>query len=427
MRRRIVIAIVSVTTLAVILFAVPLAVALANLYREEEVIRLERAAAETSEVLPRTFPRTADAVDLPRLGERRVALYSRAADRITGPGPRRGDRVVREALRGDVRDAEVGDSLVVGSPVTRSGRVVGAIRVETASSVVTDRTWNAILVMSGIAALVIAISAAIAIWVARRLTRPVERLARDAVRLGEGDFTVHTEPSGVPELDAVSIALGSTADRLDQMLTRERTFSEDASHQLRTPLTGLRVTLEAATLDPSADRGLVLGNALEQVDRLEQTIDDLLTLARGRPTEHPPLELAPILANLDHDWKRPLAADSRALLVVSDPNLPRPEVSDRTLRQILDVLVDNAWHHGAGTVAVRARRVASGVVIEVSDEGEGIRGNVEAIFERRAPGAAHHGIGLALARSLAEADGLRLSVTEPGPRPVFSLFLPTPS
>jgi len=425
MTRRILIAIVSVAAFAVVLFAVPLGFTLANLYREQEVVRLERAAAEVSETIPASFPRAADPVELPRLDGRRVTLYDRSADRVAGPGPTKGDAVVGQALRGDVRDAQVGNSLVVGSPVTRGKRVVGALRIETPSSTVTHRTWNAILVMTGIAALVIAISAAIATWEARRLTRPVERLARDAVRLGDGDFTVQTEHSGVAELDAVSEALGTTASRLDQMLTRERTFSEDASHQLRTPLTGLRVTLEAAKLDPGADREVALDSALGQVDRLEQTIDDLLALARERPTEHPALDLGPVLSALDDDWHGRLAVEGRPCRVITDRDLPRPEVSDRTLRQVLDVLVDNAWHHGTGEITVHARHAASGVVIEVTDEGDGVRGDITTIFERRAPGATHHGIGLALARSLAEADGLRLSLIEPGPRPVFALFLPT--
>jgi signal transduction histidine kinase len=421
------VAIVSVTAVAVVLFAVPLAFALSDLYREEEVVRLERSAAEVSEHIPSSFPTAADPVELPQKGDKQVALYNRTGSRVTGVGPVAGDVVVRAALRGDVRDAQIGDQLVVGAPVTRGERVVGALRIEAPVSTVTRRTWHAILLMAGIGALVIGISAAIATWQARRLTRPVDQLARDAVRLGDGDFTVATDPSGVPEIDAVSEALSATAARLDQMLTRERTFSEDASHQLRTPLTGLRVTLEAARLDPSADRDISLDTALGQIDRLEQTIDDLLALAREVPTDRPALDLGPELATLEDDWHGRLAAEARPLQVITDPDLPRVNVSDRALRQVLDVLVDNAWHHGSGAITVHARRSPAGAVIEVTDEGAGVRGDIDAIFERRAPGANRHGIGLALARSLAEADGLRLNLVERGPHPVFAIFLPTRS
>jgi signal transduction histidine kinase len=424
-RRRIVVAIVSVTAFAVVLFAVPLAFTLANLYREDEVIKLAQVAAETSERIPASFPATNEPVELPKQKQNQhIALYDHLGSRIAGVGPDPAGTVVRRALTGDSHDGDVGDTLVVAAPVTRDQGVVGVIRVESPLSLVRDRTRDAIFLMFGIGLLVVAISAVIAIWQARRLARPVDRLARTASRLGDGDFTIHAETSGIAELDAVSRALDSTAARLDEMLTRERSFSEDASHQLRTPLTGLRVTLEAARLDVDADRDGAFDAALSEVDRLERTIDDLITLAREQPTKRVPLELSPVLTTLEADWRRRLATDGRHLRVSSDPGLPLVEVSDRALRQVLDVLVDNAWHHGAGEIRVQARNTPGGVAVEVGDDGAGINGDSTRIFERRAPDARHHGIGLALARSLAEADGLRLNLVHGGPRPIFAVFLP---
>ena len=427
MRRRILVAIVSVTTVAVVLFAVPLAFTLSDLYREEEVIRLQRAAAELSENVPTSFPQPSDPVEFPKADGRVVALYDRAGDRVAGRGPIVGDAIVKRALRGDVSDTRIADTLVVGTPVTRGERVVGALRVEGSISAVTSRTWNSVLVMTGFGALVVAISAAIATWQARRLAQPVGRLARDAVRLGEGDFTIDSHKSGVPELDALSHALTTTATRLDEMLIRERRFSEDASHQLRTPLAGLRLTLEAAQIDAKTDPNSAFAAALTQVDRLERTIEDLLALAREQPAARTPLDVRPMLTSLDDDWHGRLAVAGRPFRVMSDRDIPPVPVSDRALRQILDVLVDNAWHHGAGEIGVRARHTTGGMVIDVTDEGPGITGAPDSVFHRRAPGATHHGIGLALARSLAEAEGLRLTLVEPGPKPVFSIFLPLAS
>ncbi len=104
MRRRILLAIVSVTAVAVILFAVPLAFTLSNLYREQEVNRLARAAAEVSEHIPATV-QVGDSVDLAQHPARKVALYAPDGRRVAGVGPPRGGESIRAALRGDVRDA----------------------------------------------------------------------------------------------------------------------------------------------------------------------------------------------------------------------------------------------------------------------------------------------------------------------------------
>src|SRR6202022_4057653 len=97
-----------------------------------------------------------------------------------------------------------------------------------------DRVRRAWLAMAALGAAGVGISALIGVWESRRLTRPVDRLARSATQLGQGDFSVRTQPAGIPELDAVAGALDSTATRLDTMLARERPFSAAASTQLRT-------------------------------------------------------------------------------------------------------------------------------------------------------------------------------------------------
>jgi len=415
---------VAVTTVAVVVFAIPLVVALGDLHREEEFVRMEKAAAEAAAEIPARFPHTTKPIDIAAPGHRVIGLYDRTRTRIAGRGPIRGDRIVAAGLRGDVTDRETGLRLLASLPVTRGEKVVAALRVSVPKSVVTDRTRNDVLLMGAIGLAAVAVSAAIAVWQSRRLARPVTRLADVARRLGDGDFTVRAEPSSIPEVDSVSRALERTAGRLDRVLTRERRFSEDASHQLRTPLTSLRVTLEAARLDPHADRDGAIDDALVEVDRLEQTMDDLLALARDEPSVRPVTELDQLLRQLESDWRGRLSRTPRALEVSFARGLSTVAVSDRAIRQIVDVLVDNAVRHGAGTVRVRARPASVGVVVEVSDEGPGVTGDPERVFERRVSPTGGTGLGLALARSLAEAEGGRLVLRGPGPGPVFALVLP---
>jgi signal transduction histidine kinase len=335
---------------------------------------------------------------------------------------------VRDALRGEVRDRDIGTRLVVAQPVTRGERIVGAVRASAPLSVVTNRTRGAFIRMALAASAAIVIAGLVALWQSRRLARPVGRLAETASALGDGDFTVREEQSGVPEVDAVSHALGVTAERLDRMLQRERAFSADASHQLRTPLTSLRVTLEAAQLDPDAERSDVIDTALNEVDRLDRTIDDLVALAREVPTSEPHTDLARVLSDFAAEWRGRSAELGRHLDVVVPDGLPQVGASDRALRQILDVLVDNAIHHGGGTISVRARAARPGAVVAVTDEGPGIGGDPARIFDRRVSNSGRSGIGLALARSLAEAEGGRLVLSAAGPpATTFSVFLPGPA
>ena len=134
--------------------------------------------------------------------------------------------------------------------------------------------------MTGLAVFVAMVAAAAGLLLSRHLTRPLRRLRDAAVRLGEGDFTVSAPPSGVAELDAAATALTATARRLGDLVERERAFTADASHQLRTPLTSLRLALENELAQPRSDPTQALRDALVDVDRLEATLTDLLALAR---------------------------------------------------------------------------------------------------------------------------------------------------
>jgi signal transduction histidine kinase len=256
---------------------------------------------------------------------------------------------------------------------------------------------------------------------AARLAHPLEQLAIAARRLGEGDFTVRAPPAGVAEIDSVGSALDTTAGRIGDMLDRERAFSANASHQLRTPLAGLRLQLEAALDAPGADLQAAVADGIATADRLERTIDDLLTLARGTGARAElTADLDRLLAEVGEGWRGLLAAQGRELRVTVD-DAPPPRAAEAAVRQILAVLLDNALIHGRGTVTVIARDAGEVLAIDVSDEGPGIPEGTD-LFRRRAAGSGN-GIGLALARSLAEADGGRLWLSRPAP-PTFTLLLP---
>jgi len=220
----------------------------------------------------------------------------------------------------------------------------------------------------------------------------------------------------------VSAALADTATRLDAALARERAFSADASHQLRTPLAGLRLGLEAALEDPGSDPRAALSAAVAATDRLEEIVEDLLALARDTHRTGETLDLDAVLTAAGEAWRPGLARHGRRLTLCRDTDPPVTTASPRAVRQILDVLLDNAVVHGAGEVVLTARDASGALALVVRDEGAGVV-DPGALFTRRAPGSPGHGIGLALARSLAEAEGGRLQASADRPA-TFTLLLP---
>lgn len=158
------------------------------------------------------------------------------------------------------------------------------------------------------------------------------------------------------------------------------------------------------------------------MDRLQETIETLLALARGAPASNTITTLRELLEDTGSRWREPLAALGRSLSIRSDDPELRVRASSSVLREILDVLLDNAVRHGAGRVDLLVRRTGGLVGLDVADEGAGPALDPEELFAGRS-GAGGHGIGLALARSLAHAEGgqLLLSGTEPL---TFTLFLP---
>lgn len=428
MRTRIVGLAVLASVLAITLFGIPLAVAVAQYAVQNERNNLTGLANATALAVSADVLRGKMPTDVPDpFGQTDVAVY--VVDgahllRIFGDGPSGGDPAVFQALDGATGTNSDAADLVVAVPVTHQGEVLGAVRASTPLGVVQRQITYVWLGMLALAGLAVGAVWLIARRQARKLAQPLEELSVAARRLGDGDFSVRTSAAGVPEIDSVGVALNSTAGRLDDMLARERAFSADASHQLRTPLTGLRLRLEAALDTPGQDLRQAIDSAIGSTDRLEQTIEELIALARDtRRTDTAPLDLPGLLDEIKNGWHDRLAGQERELRMAIDPQAPTAHASTSAVRQVLTVLLDNAATHGSGTVTVTIRDAADALAFDVSDEGEGIVTPEPELFTRRSGSAGGHGIGLALARSLAEAEGGRLRLTRPAP-PTFTLLVP---
>ncbi len=425
MRRRIVGLSVLAAVLATCLFGIPLAVAVGRYFVADEQRELERIADVTALAVSGDLARARQTSALPA-PERgiQVSVYAISGARVTGPGPARSPGLVQRTTHGAVASGDLFGRIAVAVPVSDGDTIVGAVLVSVDRGQVYAtivRTW---LGMVALAAVAVAVTWLLARRQARRLAAPLELLAGRAERLGDGDFSVRTTAAGIAEIDTVSSALDRTATRLGDLVERERAFSADASHQLRTPLTGLQLGIEAALITPGSDLRVALSEALDTSRQLEHTVADLLALARDAARDGQVLELAGLLNDVRARWNGPLAAKDRPLRVNVDPDLPDTVMSAAAAKQVLDVLCDNSLRHGAGAVTVSARDAEGALAIDVADEGALRVDDPREMFRRRSSRAGGTGIGLAFARRLAEAEGGRLVLSSRNPAR-FTLFAPS--
>jgi GAF domain-containing protein len=217
--------------------------------------------------------------------------------------------------------------------------------------------------------------------------------------------------------DAVS---GEIATRV--AAARQRAFVSSASHQLRTPLTALRLRLEDLSLWPEISTSAAedLRDALAEIDRLSQHLSSLLEASRLDTLEDERVDVADLVRDAEERWQERAAHRGRELGVEVGPEaqVSAPAVA---IRQVLDVLIDNGLAHGRGGLSVAVTTDPGHVRLRVRDDGPGIPPETAAgIFQRGANGS-----GLALAAELTHAIGGRL-VLRPGAPTTFDLLLPTP-
>lgn len=404
---------------ALVGFGVPLAFTVAGRDRDQALLELSSEAASAAVAVPGSFARDNDLPELPDLAhEIDLALYDTDGARLTGEGPSRADPIVTDVLDTGAARQDT-HSLTVAIPITEEELVVGAIRAHYPTATVAARTQRTWLAMGALAVGVFAITALLAIHRSRGLAAPLQRLRDDAERLGDGSIDPPRSPSGIDEIDTVHTALADAGTRVDDALARERALSADLAHQLRTPLASLRLRLENEQIVTGHDTVLV-DDALRDIDRLEATITELIQLARDITPTNEPHPLATVIRETAEPWSTRISEHGRALRVDLEAELPWITQRPQAIRQILDILIENAITHGAGTVTITAERRNAGATITIADEGRDVL-DADQIFQRHS--GTGSGIGLALARRLADAEGLRLVLADPGPGARFLLVL----
>ena len=340
------------------------------------------------------------------------------------------------ASQGERRSESLNEDLLFTAvPIVVEGRPAGAVRVTQGVDAVETEVRNDVIALIGVGVVALLLGLGVAWLLAGSLARPLRGLAASARRVAGGDLDSRAEVSGSTEQREVATAFNDMTGRLGRSLRAQREFVANASHQLRTPLTGLRLRLEAAAAKSSEPEVREeLAAAEHETDRLARLLSELLTLAgeRERPPAEP-VDVGEAAAGACERWLAPARRSGHELtLDEGDPVEVRSSAED--VAAMLDNLIENALHYSpSGThVVVGWRAEGRRVRIAVADEGPGIEESErERIFERFYRGSASHagapgtGLGLNVVEALAKRWNGEASLTNrPGGGARAEIVLP---
>ena len=321
---------------------------------------------------------------------------------------------------GDRFSTTAGETLFfVAVPVWSGETVVGVVRLSAPERVVSDRVASRVRGLLAVALISLLIAVAVAWVFANNVTRPIRRLQSATDQLAAGNLDTRADDTGgPPEIRSLAGSFNSMAGRLGQLVERQQAFAGTASHQLRTPLTALRLRLEqlAKQVESENDDEVVhtVEAALFETDRLQRMIEGLLALSRAEDAASGPIEvdLSSMVRDRAQHWA-PLAEERSVEIVVEIPDAVIVLAVSGAVEQIIDNLVDNALEVSPADSTLRLRVGVQPPFadLHVIDEGPGLSAEDRAhAFDRfwraedSAPGGT--GLGLSIVYQLAAAgDG----------------------
>jgi signal transduction histidine kinase len=263
--------------------------------------------------------------------------------------------------------------LLIGAP----GDTHGFVAASKSRASVVNKVREEIVGLSLLGLAIIALAVAAALAISRSLSRPLHELGATARSLGAGNLSARADTGrGPPDVRELASTVNDMADRLEQLVRAQRTFVADASHQLRTPLTALRLRLDALEDVVGEERHADYELVIAETQRLSRLVDALLALARaeGMHAERQPLDLAASVDERVELWSA--LADERDVTLAAD--LPEaPAVASLVpghLEQILDNLIANALDvvDRGGHIDVEVAATPTGATVTVTDDGPGL-------------------------------------------------------
>lgn len=425
MTRRLVLAMTGLVALVALGLAVPMALIVDNDQRAALVSDLEVEAMTTASILA-SQPEGQWQATTEAIGQRtgaRVVVVDTAGQLVADSDRTALDRSfdrpeITAALGGqlssDVRySSTLGvDLRYVAAPVVKDESIAAAARLSLPESEVDSVIQRTRLSLAAFVIAVVVAAALIAWIIAYSIAGPLQRVAEVAEVLPDDLEARADETKGPPEVRVVARTLNRTAERLSRLLRRQQQVAADASHHLRTPLTGVRLRLEAIE-DTSADATIRrdAAAAISEVDRLNRRIDQILALARsdaGQGAE--PVDATAVVVDRVGNAEAAASARGIALVIKVDDSTADALAPRGTIDRVVDELLGNALAYARSRITVDVCRDGASVRIDVEDDGPGIpEAERPGIFDRFTRGSSAvpggSGLGLALVRESALAVG----------------------
>jgi signal transduction histidine kinase len=280
------------------------------------------------------------------------------------------------------------------------------------------------LILTGVGGL--AFGVLLAVRLARWVARPLSELGGVAAQLGDGELEVRAATDGGPaEVRRLAATFNQMAERTQTLVHTQRSWVADVSHQLRTPLTALRLRLDVLADEVGEETAMELAGAQEEIGRLSRLVDGLLAVARAETAvpRPEPVRADLLAAERVAAWE-PVARERRVRLLADGPQEPATAyLGPGDLEQMLDNILANALEAApdGALVLVSVALLAPArhrVLVRVVDDGPGMDEPAKlAAFHRFAnPGVRGNGLGLAIVHRLATANGgtVRLADTPDG-------------
>ena len=410
MRARLALTAAAVTAMIVLAFCIPLA----RLIRIVATNRALDAAKLESRSLAGAISAVAgQTATITQLVEQANAGSPRPITVYLGDGTVLGSPVPADA---EVELARKGRSFIAASPHGGRDVLVGivgpdqktttVVRVRVAASLLNHGVQRAWAVVAAIGCLVVVVAVGLADRLALSVVRPMADLYAVTRRLQQGELQARVSPAGPPEVSQVGLAVNGLADRIGDLLAAEREAAADLSHQLRTPLTVLR--LDAEGLAAPEDRRQIA----QDVDRLEEIVTRVIQEARTTPRHHSggngagSCDLGQVVRHRMAFWSI-LANGQGRTWTLDVPPGPQPiGISQGDLEVCLDALINNVLAHTPGGTPFSVGVTQAGGrqwVLVVQDAGPGLPGGV--LPPRGASGGSGTGLGLDIVRRMAEVSG----------------------